>query len=43
MPKRDRSFEPDLEPQIKTHVGQKEINNGVSKDVQMKIVYGELL
>ncbi|XP_012270957.1 apoptosis regulatory protein Siva [Orussus abietinus] len=43
MPKRACPFDEDLSPQLKTHVGQKEVNNGVSKDERMKQVYDRTL
>lgn len=41
MPKRPCEFDDDLAPQMKVHVGEKEIDNGVQREVQMKKVYGE--
>ncbi|KAK2583713.1 hypothetical protein KPH14_009633 [Odynerus spinipes] len=43
MPKRPCPFEENLLPQLKIHVGQKEINNGVSKEERMKEVYDKTL
>ena len=43
MPKRAYPFEADLMPQVKVHVGQKQINNGVSGDERMKDVYGKIM
>lgn len=42
MPKRPCPFEANLLPQMKVHVGQKQIDNGVSKDERMKDVYGKI-
>ncbi|XP_020285469.1 apoptosis regulatory protein Siva-like [Pseudomyrmex gracilis] len=41
--KRACSFEDDFVPQLKVHVGQKQVNNGVSSDVRMKNVYDRTL
>ncbi|XP_048516261.1 uncharacterized protein LOC105683692 isoform X1 [Athalia rosae] len=43
MPKRICPFDDDLAPQMKIHVGQKEVNNGVQKDIHMKKVYDRTL
>ncbi|XP_072758049.1 uncharacterized protein [Anoplolepis gracilipes] len=43
MPKRPCPFEADLLPQIKMHVGQKQMDNGVSRDERMKVVYDKTL
>lgn len=43
MPKRPCPFEADLLPQVKVHVGQKQMNNGVLKDERMKDVYGKIM
>lgn len=43
MPKRPCPFEEDLLPQLKVHVGQKEVNNGVNKEERMKEVYDKTL
>ncbi|XP_003700414.2 apoptosis regulatory protein Siva [Megachile rotundata] len=43
MPKRPCPFEDDLLPQLKIHVGQKQINNGVGHEERMKDVYGKTL
>lgn len=40
MPKRACPFEDDLLPQMKVHVGQKQVDNGVSHEERMKTVYG---
>ena len=41
MTKRSCPFESDRGRQLKVHVGQKEVNNGVLKEKQMQIVYGK--
>jgi len=41
MPKRACPFEGDLLPQIKVHVGEKQVNNGVSSDQRMRDVYSK--
>lgn len=43
MPKRPCPFEDDLLPQLKTHVGQKQVDNGVSRNERMKEVYDKTL
>ncbi|XP_029049830.1 apoptosis regulatory protein Siva-like [Osmia bicornis bicornis] len=43
MPKRPCPFEDDLLPQMKVHVGQKQVDNGVNHEERMKIVYGKTL
>lgn len=43
MPKRPCPYEADLLPQMKVHVGQRQMNNGVSKDERMKDVYDKTL
>ncbi|KMQ98954.1 apoptosis regulatory protein siva-like protein [Lasius niger] len=43
MPKRPCPFEADLLPQLKVHVGQKQMDNGVSRDERMKDVYDKTL
>ncbi|XP_011701417.1 PREDICTED: apoptosis regulatory protein Siva-like [Wasmannia auropunctata] len=43
MPKRACPFEGDLLPQMKVHVGEKQINNGVSSDQRMRDVYNRTL
>ncbi|XP_050452718.1 apoptosis regulatory protein Siva-like [Cataglyphis hispanica] len=43
MPKRPCPFEADLLPQVKVHVGQKQMNNGVLRDERMKDVYDKTL
>lgn len=43
MPKRTYPFEGDLLPQVKVHVEEKHVNNGVSSEKRMKDVYGKLL
>lgn len=43
MPKRPCPFEADLLPQVKVHVGQKQMNNGVLRDERMKDVYGKIM
>ncbi|KAG7212598.1 hypothetical protein KM043_012892 [Ampulex compressa] len=43
MPKRACPFEDDLLPQIKVHVGQKQVNEGVCKEERMKDVYAKTL
>lgn len=43
MPKRPCPFEDSFTPQMKLHVGAKEVDNGVMKDAKMKAVYGEKL
>ncbi|XP_046744225.1 apoptosis regulatory protein Siva-like isoform X2 [Diprion similis] len=40
MPKRMCEFDDDLAPQSKVHVGQREVDNGVQRETQMKQVYG---
>lgn len=40
MPKRPCPFEDNLLPQLKVHVGQKQIDNGVCQEERMKNVYG---
>lgn len=40
MPKRACPFEGNLLPQMKVHVGEKQMNNGVLSDQRMKSVYG---
>lgn len=40
MPKRPCPFEDDLPPQLKIHVGQKQVDNGVCQEERMKSVYG---
>lgn len=41
MPKRPCPYEADLLPQMKVHVGQRQMNNGASRDERMKDVYGK--
>lgn len=41
--KRSCPFDCDVGRQLKVHVGEKEINNGVFKEKQMQNVYGEFL
>lgn len=41
MLKRACPFAGDLQPQFKIHVGQKQVNNGVSSNKRMKEVYGK--
>jgi len=41
MPKRVCPLDNDLLPQIKIHIGEKQVNNGVSSDERMKHVYGK--
>ncbi|KOC68860.1 Apoptosis regulatory protein Siva [Habropoda laboriosa] len=43
MPKRPCPFEDDLPPQLKVHVGQKQVDNGVCREERMKIVYGKTM
>ncbi|XP_076753829.1 uncharacterized protein LOC143425157 [Xylocopa sonorina] len=43
MPKRPHPFEDNLMPQLKVHVGQKEVDNGVSSEERMKNVYGKTM
>lgn len=43
MTKRSCPFEEDLLPQLKVHVGLKEVNNGVNKEERMKEVYDKTL
>lgn len=43
MPKRACPYDEDLLPQIKVHVGQKQVDNGVSSDERMKDVYGKIV
>lgn len=43
MPKRICPFEEDLQPQLKLHVGQKQVDKGVSSDERMKDVYDKTL
>jgi len=43
MPKRACPFEGDLLPQTKVHVGEKQVNNGVSSDQRMRDVYDRTL
>lgn len=40
MPKRACPFEYDLPPQLKIHVGEKQVDNGVCREERMKTVYG---
>lgn len=42
MPKRNCPFEDNLLPQLKVHVGKKQLDNGVSSDERMKDVYGKI-
>lgn len=39
MPKRACPFEGDLLPQMKVHIGEKQVNNGVLSDQRMQHVY----
>lgn len=41
MPKRAYPFKGDLLPQMKVHVGEKQVNNGVSANQRMQHVYGK--
>ncbi|XP_076164026.1 apoptosis regulatory protein Siva [Ptiloglossa arizonensis] len=43
MPKRPCPFEDDLPLQLKTHVGEKQVDNGVCREERMKIVYGRTM
>ncbi|XP_011645109.1 apoptosis regulatory protein Siva-like [Pogonomyrmex barbatus] len=43
MPKRAYPFEENLLPQMKVHVGQKQVDNGVSSDQRMKDIYDRTL
>ncbi|XP_025162778.1 uncharacterized protein LOC105190437 [Harpegnathos saltator] len=43
MAKRAYPYDEDLLPQIKVHIGQKQVDNGVSKDERMKKVYDKTL
>ncbi|XP_076619077.1 apoptosis regulatory protein Siva [Colletes latitarsis] len=43
MPKRPCMFEDDLPPQLKIHVGQKQVDNGVCREERMKTVYGRTM
>ncbi|XP_053970905.1 apoptosis regulatory protein Siva-like [Hylaeus volcanicus] len=43
MPKRPCMFEDDLPPQLKVHVGQKQVDNGVCREERMKTVYGRTM
>lgn len=43
MPKRACPFEGDLLPQMKVHVGEKQVNSGVSSDRRMRDVYGRYI
>jgi len=43
MPKRACPFEGDLLPQLKVHVEEKHVNNGVSSDQRMRNVYDRTL
>ncbi|XP_076642422.1 apoptosis regulatory protein Siva [Halictus rubicundus] len=43
MPKRACPFEEDLPPQLKIHVGQKHVDNGVCREERMKSVYGKTM
>ncbi|KAH0954094.1 hypothetical protein HN011_010432 [Eciton burchellii] len=43
MPKRACPFDNDLLPQIKIHIREKQVNNGVSSDERMKHVYDRTL
>ncbi|XP_014467673.1 PREDICTED: apoptosis regulatory protein Siva-like [Dinoponera quadriceps] len=43
MPKRACPYEEDLLPQIKIHVGQKQVDNGVASDKRLKNVYDKTL
>ena len=40
MPKRPCPFEDNLLPQLKVHVCQKQVDNGVCQEERMKNVYG---
>ena len=40
MPKRPCPFEDNLLPQLKIHVGQKQVDNGVFHEERMKTIYG---
>lgn len=42
MPKRPCPFEDNLLPQLKIHVGQKQVDNGVSHEERMKNIYGTM-
>lgn len=42
MPKRSCPFEGNLLPQVKVHVEEKHVNNGVSSEQRMKDVYGKV-
>lgn len=43
MPKRAYPFKGDLLPQMKVHVGEKQVNNGVSANQRMQHVYDRTL
>ncbi|KAF3428847.1 hypothetical protein E2986_04359 [Frieseomelitta varia] len=43
MPKRPCPFEDNLLPQLKIHVGQKQVDNGVSHEERMKSIYGKTM
>ncbi|KZC08732.1 PREDICTED: apoptosis regulatory protein Siva-like [Dufourea novaeangliae] len=43
MPKRLCPFEDDLPPQLKVHVGQKQVDNGICREERMKSVYGKTM
>ncbi|XP_017886726.1 apoptosis regulatory protein Siva-like [Ceratina calcarata] len=43
MPKRPYPFEDNLLPQLKLHVGEKQVNNGVSREELMKDIYGRTM
>ncbi|XP_078050320.1 apoptosis regulatory protein Siva [Augochlora pura] len=43
MPKRACPFEDDLSPQLKIHVRQRHVDNGICQEEQMKIVYGRTM
>lgn len=43
MPKRPCPFEDNLLPQLKVHVGQKQIDNGVCQEERMKNVYDKTM
>ena len=43
MPKRSCPFEDNLLPQLKIHVGQKQIDNGVCQEERMKNVYDKTM
>ncbi|XP_031827158.1 uncharacterized protein LOC116424641 [Nomia melanderi] len=43
MPKRACPFEDDLPPQLKVHVGEKQVDNGVCREERMKTVYGKTM